>query len=198
MKDELLIIFAKNPILGKVKTRLAATMGDEKALAIYHILLTHTIKITSELNCDKAIFYSEFIDDEDKWDNAIYKKYLQEGDDLGKRMEKAFSLAFKNGYKKVCIIGTDCLEITDETIENGFSALGSYDVVIGPAHDGGYYLLGLKETNIALFKNKQWSTSSVLSATIFDFKKLKLAYDSLPVLSDIDDEKDWINSKDLE
>lgn len=196
MEKDLLIIFAKNPVLGKVKTRLAATMGEEKALAIYHILLTHTVTITSELKCDKVVFYSDFIDYEDKWDNSFYQKRIQTGQDLGQRMSNAFEWAFNQKYSKVCIIGTDCIEIDPNIIEKAFIQLIENDAVIGPAHDGGYYLLGLKSISPNLFKNKAWSTSVVLSETIKEFQKQKLAYHCTPVLNDIDTEEDWQNFKD--
>ena len=77
MTDRLLIIFVKNPILGQVKTRLAATIGESRTLEIYTKLLCHTVKITSKLPVDKVVYYSNFIDRSDNWDNALYYKKLQ-------------------------------------------------------------------------------------------------------------------------
>ena len=82
MSKSLLILFAKNPELGKVKTRLAATLGDEKAFAIYHKLLSYSIEITQDLKFNKAVFYSDYMDREDKWNDAIYQKFVQKGTDL--------------------------------------------------------------------------------------------------------------------
>jgi len=195
MTKDLLIIFAKNPILGEVKTRIAATMGEEKALAIYYFLLTHTANVTDGLSCDKAVYYSNYIDYEDKWDNNIYQKFLQKGDDLGIRIEQAFDKAFEDQYQKVCIIGTDCLEINSEIIQSAFGKLENHDAVIGPAVDGGYYLLGIKKPMSELFKNKNWGSSGVLESTLSDFSAFNKQYFLLPMLNDIDTEADWSQIK---
>lgn len=191
MNKSLLIIFAKNPILGKVKTRLAATIGDDQALAIYYFLLSHTIEVTADLKVDKAVFYSDFIDTEDKWSNSVYEKFVQVGKDLGERMHHAFKTGFEMGYSSICIIGSDNLEISSSIIKEGFKVLNEDDVVIGPAKDGGYYLLGMKKLYSKFFREKEWSTNSVYSSTIKDVKKLQLKYFLLPTLNDIDTKEDW-------
>lgn len=186
----LLIIFYRNPIAGKVKTRLAATVGDQKALEIYRKLALHTKEVTENLPFDKIVFYSESIDLKDMWPNASYSKSLQRGDDLGERMEKAFAAGFETGYASICIIGTDCYELTAECIRQAFTALESADAVIGPAHDGGYYLLGLKKPNPQIFQNKHWSTDRVYNDTVRDLESLGLRYVTLPKLKDVDTEDD--------
>lgn len=188
--NALLIIFYRNPEIGKVKTRLAATLGDSKALAIYLYVAAHTKSITENLPLDKAVYYSHYIDTEDNWQNAAYQKYLQTGHDLGERMANAFIQGFRSGYQSVCIIGTDCFELTSGIVEEAFVQLRSNDTVVGPARDGGYYLLGMKAYHSRLFTNKLWSTSSVYAATIQDFKTLALHYYALPVLTDVDEERD--------
>ena len=110
MTDQLLIIFVKNPQLGKVKTRLAATIGDHRALEVYVKLLKHTVAITRELEVDKVVFYSEFIDKNDLWHNSVFLKQLQSAEDLGLKMMAAFDWGFQSGYQEICIIGSDCLE----------------------------------------------------------------------------------------
>ena len=187
---KLLIIFCKNPELGKVKTRIAATMGDEKALAIYYKLINYTQQITETLPLDKVVYYSNHIDREDSWKNARFHKALQKGNDLGERMRNAFEDSFNSGFRSVCIIGTDCMEVTSEIIEDAFKVLSTKDAVLGPAKDGGYYLLGMNKFQETLFQNKNWSTDSVAENTLQDFKSLQLSYDLLPMLSDIDEEKD--------
>ncbi len=186
MPKELLIIFYRNPELGKVKTRLAAGIGDEKALAVYYMLFKHTREITESLPCDKALFYSDFIDKEDNWDNDLYIKLHQTFGDLGKKMQAAFEWAFDMKYEKVCIIGTDCFELNSDIIKKAFHQLSKYDCVIGPANDGGYYLLGMKKLHPELFKNKNWSTDEVYTKTINDFNSLDLNHTSLSLLSDVD------------
>jgi uncharacterized protein len=190
MTDQLLLIFFKNPELGKVKTRLAATLGEEKALAIYLALVKHTREIAERLTCDKLVCYADFIDTEDAWSNQIYKKELQRGRDLGVRMSGAFENGFRKGYKSVIIIGTDCIELTSLVIEEAFQQLRSHDAVLGPAEDGGYYLLGMRKFYPQLFQNKIWSSSSVSKDTLADLSQLKLSTHILPTLSDIDVEKD--------
>ena len=90
--ENALIIFIKNPQLGKAKTRLAATLGKEKALEIYLFLLAHTRQVAEACNTEKHLYYSEFIDEQDDWSNNIFQKHLQDQNpDLGQKMNKAFS-----------------------------------------------------------------------------------------------------------
>lgn len=189
-KKSLLIIFYRNPELGKVKTRLAAALGDAKALAIYLYLAAHTKTISENLRGDKVVFYSHYIVTEDNWNNDLYQKHIQSGIDLGERMLHAFRDGFKSGFHSICIIGTDCFELTSALLEEAFTKLQSYDAVIGPAKDGGYYLLGMNALHVEFFKDKLWSTSTVCAATIQDFQTLGLKYHELPTLSDVDEKPD--------
>ena len=181
-----LIIFIKNPIAGKVKTRLAKSIGNEKALVVYEQLLQHTRTISSCLECDKLLYYSNFIDEKDSWPAKTYNKRVQAKGSLGKKMSIAFEEAFIEGYKKVVIIGSDCLELDSALITSAFKYLNYYDAVIGPAADGGYYLLGLNQPLHTLFTNKQWSTPTVLGDTVNNLKALGKTYHMLPILHDID------------
>ena len=174
MSKNLLLIFTRNPELGKVKTRLAKTIGAEKALAIYKFLLAHTKKVTEKIACDKAVYYSVKVREDDLWNGEIYQKKQQLGKDLGIRMQNAFQDAFANGYEKVLIVGSDLIDLSEEIIEKGFLQLASNDVVIGPAEDGGYYLLGMKSVHPNVFKNKNWGTSSVREETLNDLKDKKV------------------------
>lgn len=186
----LLIIFYRNPELGKVKTRLAATLGNEKALSIYLQLAAYTQQITKAITADKVVYYSHTVETNDVWPTTVFKKEVQQGELLGERMEDAFRTAFKRDYEKVCIIGTDCLELTTEIIERAFNALTKTDVVLGPAKDGGYYLLGMKKILVDVFVNKHWSTHTVTHDTLLDLEQLTLSYTLLPLLSDVDVEED--------
>ncbi len=190
MEKSLLIIFVKNPELGKVKTRLAATIGPEGALEIYLKLLVHTSEITKALPVDKVVYYSDFMDDYDLFENHIYRKSVQEGIDIGVRMDRAFDASFAAGYDKVVLIGSDCYELTSEHINTAFKALDEQEVVLGPAHDGGYYLLGMTAMQSRLFRGKKWSTADVLLDTIIDLQRSALKYFLLPTLSDVDYEED--------
>lgn len=186
----LLMIFYRNPKAGKVKTRLAATVGDQKALEIFGKLSLHTKAVTESLAVEKIVFYSDSIDLMDIWSNATYLKALQHGDDLGAKMKHAFQAAFETGYSSVCLVGTDCYELTSEIIERGFEGLRSADAVIGPARDGGYYLLGMNALYPEVFEKKAWSTETVFKETIRDFDRLHLKYVILQILRDVDTEDD--------
>jgi rSAM/selenodomain-associated transferase 1 len=181
-----LIIFVKNPVLGKVKTRLAEALGEKNALMIYQKLLQHTTVITTNIFADKYVFYSEYINYNDVWKNEIYKKELQYGDDLGERMKNAFEMLFQRGYKKIVIMGSDCYELTEEIIINAFDQLKQKDVVIGPANDGGYYLLGMNVFIPQLFTGKSWSTNKVFHETLTEIKSFNYSMYQLPVLNDVD------------
>jgi rSAM/selenodomain-associated transferase 1 len=186
----LLIIFYRNPEFGKVKSRLAVTVGEDRALAIYLLMAAHARRVSSLVSVDRVVYYSSFIDREDNWPNDDFAKRLQRGNDLGQRMKHAFEESFNSGYDSICIIGTDCLEITGEILTNAFEVLDHHDAVIGPAADGGYYLLGMNQFIPELFDNKEWSTSSVCHDTIDDFKRFHCRYQLLPMLHDIDTEAD--------
>ncbi|UJH66286.1 TIGR04282 family arsenosugar biosynthesis glycosyltransferase [Allomuricauda sp. SCSIO 65647] len=166
----LLLIFTRNPEPGKCKTRLAKTIGDEAALEVYLFLLRHTQKITQYLTVEKRVYYSEEIWDDDIWKDGNYTKKLQLGNDLGERMQDAFQAGFNDRFEKIIIIGSDMYELSEADLNKAFDALDDSDYVVGPAHDGGYYLLGMKKMNAKLFKNKKWGTESVLQATLTDLK----------------------------
>jgi hypothetical protein len=185
-----LIIFVRNPELGKVKTRLAKTIGNEKALRVYLRLLAHTHSITKELSCDKFIFYADNIHIADIWETKRYIKRTQKGNDLGERMRDAFIRVFAEGYTNIQIIGSDCYELSPELILTGFEKSEENDIVIGPTVDGGYYLLGMKAPFKDLFSNKQWSTDSVFTDTMEDIRTSSFSFYTLPVLRDVDEEKD--------
>ncbi|WP_237276712.1 TIGR04282 family arsenosugar biosynthesis glycosyltransferase [Tenacibaculum ovolyticum] len=181
---ELLLIFTRNPELGKAKTRLAKTVGDETALTIYKFLLDKTKEVTANLRCDKAVYYSVKIRDNDIWNKKSYQKHLQKGENLGIRMQNAFQDSFDKNYDKVLIIGSDLYDLTPAIIENAFEKLNTNDVVIGPADDGGYYLLGMKKMHAAVFKNKEWGTATVRRDTLKDLQKVTVHL--LEELNDID------------
>lgn len=189
-EKEALIIFAKNPRLGKVKTRLAKDIGHEQALVVYNHLLQHTRDATIDLPFDKSVYYSDQIEQGDVWDDTSYSKFVQRGHDLGERMHEAFKDRFDAGYSKICIIGTDCFEIEPAIVQEAFKALDTYDFAIGPAKDGGYYLLGMTMMTPELFFNKTYSTPSVYKEAIEEIRKLNKTVHQLPELSDVDHEKD--------
>lgn len=185
-----LVIFVRNPISGKVKTRLAKDIGDERALAIYLQLLQHTLEITRGLSFRKFIYYADEVSDYDLWSVPGYTKRKQNGNDLGERMLNSFKELFDQGFTRIIIIGSDCLQLKTETLEKAVTLLESNSAVIGPASDGGYYLLGLTKFYPDLFIDKPWSTDKVLAKTIDDFINQGISYGLLEELNDIDDATD--------
>jgi rSAM/selenodomain-associated transferase 1 len=194
MEKSAIIIFQKNAELGKVKTRLAKDLGDHKALEIYDRLCEFTHRICSQVPVDKFLYYSNFVP-EDKPGYASYYFKVQTGDDLGDRMSNAFSDLFSAGYQKVLIIGTDCAEISPDLFLEAFEILNEQDVVIGPAEDGGYYLLGMSQFFPQLFHDVNWSTSEVIEQTKSNIKSIGISYGELAVRSDIDTLEDWQKMK---
>ncbi|HEY5689280.1 MAG TPA: TIGR04282 family arsenosugar biosynthesis glycosyltransferase [Yeosuana sp.] len=179
-----LIIFTRNPELGKCKTRLAKTIGDEAALEVYKYLLKHTAEISKNIKADKFVFYSDGVTKDDLWNTSIFRKKLQYGPDLGTRMENAFTELFQLNYKKVVIIGSDLLDLKTKHVDDAFQLLETNELVIGPAKDGGYYLLGMKSLHLKIFKNKAWGNSTVFKDTIKDIQNS--SYALMKELNDID------------
>jgi len=171
----LLIIFTKNPELGKCKTRLAKSIGDTAALEVYKKLLQHTAKVTQDLSADKVVFYNIEPIDQDDFSSTYFSKKTQRGNDLGEKMSNAFQEGFQNNYEKVVIIGSDLYDLQTRDIDEAFLQLTHNDYVIGPAKDGGYYLLGMKKFTPEVFQEINWSTATVLKETLHILKNKKVA-----------------------
>jgi len=191
IKDTAIIVFTKFPVEGKVKTRLAKNMGNKFAVSFYKSCAEHTFKEllkVEEMGSDLFLFCAEENEIEQviKWAGNNFNYYSQQGNDLGLKMYNAFNTVFKKGYKKVIIIGTDMPDVSMNLVQNAISVLDNYSVVIGPANDGGYYLLGFKSKLIDLFSGIEWSTESVLDNTIEKLNNSKINYFMLEELTDID------------
>lgn len=185
-----LIIFIKNPEKGKVKTRLAKTVGDDQALKIYKALMGHTRNLASQIQAKRHLFYSQYINEQDGWSKDLFVKDLQADGSLGEKMASAFQSVLAN-HSKAIIIGSDCASLTTAIIEDAMQALDQHDFVIGPALDGGYYLLGMRNFEPSLFKDMPWSTEKVAQLTIERITARGKTHFLLPALSDIDFEEDW-------
>jgi len=189
-----LIIFARYPVLGKVKTRLASSFGKEFALGFYKVCSRHLFAeivrnqndfFTPFLFCSEKDELKEIID----WAGSGSEYCYQEGSDLGERMSNAFNKVFTLGAKKAVIIGTDVPDISKNLIASSFMLLDEKDFVIGPSTDGGYYLLGMKNLNYDLFSGINWSTETVLNQTINRITENNFSFAKLEQLHDIDDER---------
>lgn len=183
MTKDLLIVFVKNIKLGKVKTRLAKTIGDENAFEIYKALVEITEKATQNLSVDIRIYFSDVIVNS-KWQG--FKKYVQVGGDLGERMKNAFKTGFEDGYQRIVLIGSDLPTISDKIITNAFKELEGNSVVFGPAEDGGYYLIGLTKLYGTIFTNKPWSKENLLKITLAELQSNKIDVSLIETLNDID------------
>lgn len=202
--ENALIIFLKYPEPGKVKTRLAKDIGNEKACAIYKLLAENVIKniLTKNPGTYTVHFFFTPADRETEikdWlkpfihGNRVVKTKFspQEGRNLGERMSHAFKeILQEKSCKKCIIIGTDCPEIDATLIENAFDILKEKNVVIGPCKDGGYYLLGMSRPASDLFVDIDWSTDLVFEQTMEKIQKNKLSGGVLKTLTDIDTQED--------
>lgn len=197
--DAALIIFARYPRSGVVKTRLASHRGAEWATEFYRSCAEHIFDEAKKLPTAiaKFIFCSEpeYIDKMKQWAGASFTYVQQTGDDLGKRMHNAFATIFQNGIQKAIIIGTDIPDLSSDILRQAFSKLETDDIVIGPSSDGGYYLVGMKRLYSELFTDIPWSTEHVFEKTLKKINEKDCSVAFLPELMDIDTQEDveqWI------
>jgi rSAM/selenodomain-associated transferase 1 len=179
----LVIVFVKNRTPGKVKTRLAKTIGNQGALDVYTELVNVTEKATQNVQADKRIYFSDAVANT-PWQRQY--KAVQQGTDLGKRMQNAFKKGFEDGYKRIVLIGSDLPDITANHINQGLEAIKQNDAVFGPAEDGGYYLIGLSKMHHFIFENKPWSQTSLLKETLRELHEKQVTFTTLETLNDID------------
>lgn len=191
-----LIVFIRNPKPGTGKTRIAATTGEEQAFRIYLELLAHTRNLAVMYPGPKYLYYSEFIDREDRWDNKLFQKRVQAAGDLGEKMASAFEEVLKENQGAI-IIGSDCPGLGPEDLEAASRKLAQSDVVIGPSEDGGYYLLGMRAFCRSLFSGIPWSSPDTYAKTVEKAGSLNLQVERLRLLYDIDTVNDWQRWKNL-
>lgn len=183
-----LIIFAKEPKKGKVKTRLAGHLSETECLRLYKRFLRNTVFLARNIKCCRRIIAY----DADNQNPSFLKKiasdfgfYRQQGKNLGERMLDAFK-TFAITNTKTVIIGSDSPGLPRSYINRAFNELNKKDLVLGPAYDGGYYLIGLKKPQRAIFKGIKWGLSSVFAKTLKNAKKLKKKIAVLDFWHDID------------
>ena len=191
MKDKALIIFAKQPVPGTVKTRMIPALTPEGAAQLYLFMVTDILNNTLTIaDVDRILFYDGNGEAEDYFRESFpsWTQFPQEGNDLGQRMEAAFCRTFARGYQSVAIIGSDSPDLPVSFIEDAFRFLENNrsDVVFGPATDGGYYLLGMNRLHRELFSGISWSTGQVLQDSLKIAESLGLGTKLLPPWHDID------------
>ena len=193
--NPLVLVFCKNQIIGKVKTRLALSIGQKKALLIYSELVNKTATVVNSLSSEVHIYYSDYIEENDNFDSSKIKKFIQKGNNLGDRMINALNISFKN-FSPIVVIGSDLWELEISDIMDAFGILKKKNIVIGPSTDGGYYLIGMNYLDTKIFENKNWGQQSVLSDTIRDIDD-KTNIHLLDEKTDIDTYDDLCQFPDL-
>ena len=193
--NPLVLVFCKNQIIGKVKSRLALKIGQKKAFLIYSELVDKTASIVNSLSSEVHVYYSDYIEENDKFNSSKIKKFIQKGNNLGDRIINALNISFKN-FSPVVVIGSDLWKLEISDIEDTFRILKNKNVVIGPSNDGGYYLIGMNYLDTKIFENKNWGQESVLNDTIRDIDD-KTNIHLLDKKTDIDTYDDLCQFPDL-
>jgi rSAM/selenodomain-associated transferase 1 len=186
-----LIIFAKSPEAGNVKTRLAGHLDDAERLRLYTSMLEGTVgKLRSIPEADTLICY---VGDKEYFTKFGLKLFPQSEGDLGERMHLAMKKLLDEGYGKAVLVGVDIPGLTPAIIREAFKLLSDHDAVFGPASDGGYYLVGLKAPNREIFTGIEWSTNTTLKQTLAKAKAAGLKITITDILSDVDRPEDLKN-----
>ena len=192
MGDEKLIVFVKAPRPGAVKTRLASAIGAPAAGAAYRRLVETLLNQLQGLSGVELCFSPDDAASEvQHWLNVDWTCTPQGDGDLGQRLHSAFQRAFHAGVKRVAIIGSDCPAVTVEDIREAWRGLQTRDVVLGPAADGGYWLIGLRQPQSSLFRGIPWSTGAVFAETECRVQQAGLSLQLLRELADVDTDHDW-------
>lgn len=191
-----LIIFAKFPEIGTVKTRLGREIGMEQATEVYRQLSARTFAVADTMRHEGVgvhLFFAPGYSEQRvrEWVGFPFHYHEQQGADLGERMGNAFEAVFKHQESRIVIIGTDAPDLDGTIINSAFDALDGVDVVIGPTPDGGYYLLGMNFPSREVFRNITWSSGSVRSDTIAHIDRLNWSLTLLPELGDVDTIEDY-------
>ena len=183
-----IIVFQKNPKEGSTKTRLAATVGHPNAMRVYAELVRHAHAVISNFSVQKFLYFSDFVETDERWAN--YECRVQAAGDLGVRMKSALDDVSNAGFDSAILIGTDCYHLSEDIIQEALNSLSEAQYCLGPALDGGYYLIGAQETDEEVFLNKVWSTETVFEEAQQSIQRIQKKMHILPALSDVDTEDD--------
>lgn len=190
-----LIVFTRYPEPGKAKRRLIPALGPAGAADVHREMTRHTLRWAGELECCCGVSVEvHFEGGSEAQMEASFGagwQYRPQGDgELGQRMSRSFRDAFHAGVSETVIVGTDCPGMTADLAQNAFDALKDHDVVLGPAVDGGYYLIGLRSETPQLFEQIPWGTGDVLQQTLKMIGRLGLSVAQLEPLNDVDRPED--------
>ncbi|MCO5387646.1 MAG: TIGR04282 family arsenosugar biosynthesis glycosyltransferase [Desulfosporosinus sp.] len=186
VNSQALILMTRVPVPGKTKTRLMPHLSAEECAGFHEACLKDIIKVQRELKKPANIFYSEKLTEKFMTMFPKESQFIsQEGDNLGERMSQAFRISLQD-YKFTLMVGSDLPHLTVRLLQSAFEALEQHDVVLGPALDGGYYLIGLKQFIPDLFTGITWGSSEVFRQTIERVHSLGLSYRLLQTMQDLD------------
>jgi rSAM/selenodomain-associated transferase 1 len=192
---EVLIIFAKAPEPGQVKTRLQPPLSKEDAARLQEALILDTLHATDFLSRKRVLACAPTTD------HPFFLKcsgerplslIAQQGKDLGERMRNAFAWGFSQGFRKVVLIGSDAPTLPADFIEKAFKQLDLTRLVLGPSLDGGYYLIGAQPPTPDLFDEIAWGTDGVFLATLRKLNRQRESFHLLPFWYDIDRPQDLL------
>jgi rSAM/selenodomain-associated transferase 1 len=193
MKDDALIVVAKEPVPGQTKTRLCPPFAPEPAAEFYRCLMLDTLALMERLQTvDRTVAYVPETA-RDYFDRLVsdgFRLVAQQGADLGERLANAIGHHFELGYRRVAIMNSDGPTLPLACLEEAFAGLESADITLGPGHDGGYYLIGMKRLHPELFEGINWSTEQVIPQTLEICRRLGLSVRQLPEWYDVDVEAD--------
>jgi rSAM/selenodomain-associated transferase 1 len=185
-----IIVFVKAPVLGMVKTRLAQRLADHVVVALYRSFVLDTLKTVACCNQPVRVFFTPpgARSELQQWLGGRLDYCAQEGEGLGEKMAAAFETSFAAGYRRVVLIGTDFPDLPSRIVADALDTLRSKDVVLGPANDGGYYLIGLNLDTFSpdLFRGIAWSTDQVFDLTVSRCRDAGLTVHTLPQWRDVD------------
>ncbi|RME74219.1 MAG: glycosyltransferase [Planctomycetota bacterium] len=188
---EVLVVFVREPVAGRTKTRLARTIGPERAAELYRVMVEEVARETARVaGCGRArwlwVAPARACETVGRWLGGFDRVLGQPEGDLGVRQQAAFEAAFSAGAGRVVVIGSDCVALRAPLLEAAFAALGEADAVLGPATDGGYYLLGLRRPVPGLFDAVRWSAATVCATIEQRLERAGCTTVRLPVLGDVD------------
>jgi hypothetical protein len=189
-----ILFFVKSPVAGKVKTRLAAEIGEDAALGLYKCFVEDLLSILENIDSEFRLCFhpTDAMSQMQQWLGDRHSYIPQKGNDLGEKMKNAFEVAFDEGFAKVVIIGSDIPDLPEEFLRQAFDRLDSFDAVIGPSSDGGYYLIGFSSDSFLTeaFDDIAWSTPKVCDQTRSKLKSHGLTVHLLPQWHDMDTRED--------
>jgi uncharacterized protein len=194
IKKQHIIIFTRYPEAGKTKTRLIPALGTKGAADLHRQMTEHTLTQVKQLQSNALSFEVRFTGGDlqlmQGWLGSDASYQFQGDGDLGQRMARSLLEAFQSGAEKAVLIGTDCPDVSAEILAQALAKLYHYNLVLGPAMDGGYYLVGLQYPIPELFIDIDWGTAKVLQQTVEIAENLNLSFVYLPYLADIDRPED--------